>query len=233
MKFKELHEQYHNLRKNRYLFCTELEELIKSEIHDFDARAYINLDKVIIKTNLKMTLELISKITKDYYLELDYVKTVTNDNLISTVTNYEYTFKSDKIQEEIDEFEKYRLELLDKTKVLPKKLVQMEVDNTDEKIKEYSVNDEVLNDLAMLEHTQWCELIQSIKPSIVKLIGLIDLEMLSGEDMVFVEEQLDMLDEWSYLLVPFDELPEDRKEFSRLYAYRVVDRLYFMHNIKL
>ena len=140
---------------------------------------------------------------------------------------------SDKIQEEIDEFERYRLELLDKTQVLPKKLIQIEVDNTDDKIKEYSVNEEVLNDLAMMEHTQYCELIQPITLSVRKLIGLIDLEELSGEDMGFVEEQLDILEDWSNLLVPFDDLPEDKKEFNRLYAYRVVDRLYFKHNIKL
>lgn len=140
---------------------------------------------------------------------------------------------SDKIQEEIDEFERYRLELLDKTQVLPKKLIQIEVDNTDDKIKEYSVNEEVLNDLAMLEHTQYCELIQLIEPSVRKLIGLIDLEELSGEDMDFVEEQLDILEDWSNLLVSFDDLPEDKKESNRVYAYRVVDRLYFKHNIKL
>lgn len=93
MKFKELYDQYHNLMKNQYLFCNSLEELIKSEIYDFDSRAYINLDKVIIKTNLKLTPRILSKFLTDYGLELTRMETFIDDNLISQNTSYEYTFK--------------------------------------------------------------------------------------------------------------------------------------------
>ena len=93
MKLKKLNEKYNKLLKEKWLIADELEGLIQREILDFDSRVYINVDTVLIKTNIKLTPKLISKIMKDYYLELSEIKTITTDNMISTISVYEYTFK--------------------------------------------------------------------------------------------------------------------------------------------
>lgn len=93
MKLKELHEQYNKLLKETWVIADELEELIREDNFDFDARVYININDVLIKTNIKLTPRLISKIMSKYYLELTNIKTVIKDNMVSTTTLYEYTFK--------------------------------------------------------------------------------------------------------------------------------------------
>lgn len=140
---------------------------------------------------------------------------------------------SEKIQETIQSFEEYRIELLEQTQVLPKELIEMPITDTDKQIQKYKINNTILEDLTMLEHEQWVGWSKSIAKDLEKLIRLTPIEELTGEDQEFIISQLDRLDRWNELWVPYTELTEEIKEVDRVYAKRVLDRLYFKHNIKI
>lgn len=140
---------------------------------------------------------------------------------------------SEKIKETIQSFEEYKLELLEQTQVLPKELIEIPITDTDKQIQKYTLNKTLLEDLSMLEHEQWVEWSKQIAKDIEKLIRLTPIEELSGEDHEFIISQLDRLERWDNLWIPYKELTEEQKESDRIYAKRVLERLYFKHNIKI
>jgi len=83
---------------------------------------------------------------------------------------------------------------------------------------------ELLEKLANLEHEQWIGWTKGLSDDYSRLIGLIDLEMLSGDDFEFVVSQLDRLDRWKCLgSTSYDDLSEEYKEEDRVYARKVMD----------
>lgn len=76
-------------------------------------------------------------------------------------------------------------------------------------------------ELMKIEHEQWCYWSKGISNDLKKLINLIDLESLSGDDHDFVVGQLDRLDRWSYLWNMDYEKYNGNKEVERLYAQKV------------
>lgn len=142
-----------------------------------------------------------------------------------------------KIQKEIDEFEKYRLELLDKTKALPKQELELDYDNVDKKILEYKVNNEVLEELAMLEHEQWCDWSKSISVELKETLTLLETILNGDVDETILKENIEKLNNrlnrWETLWIPYEDLSEEMKDSDRDYAERVLSRLYFKYNIKI
>lgn len=122
--------------------------------------------------------------------ELEKEKENTNDKELAN-----------KIDEKINEFEEYRLELLEKTQVLPKELIEFDYVDTSSQIKDYNIKPETINDTA-------------------KIIYQMFKEFKFSDNFDFVN------DSW-------EDLTDEDKKYCGMYAVRILNRLYFKHNIKL
>ncbi|WP_407376011.1 hypothetical protein [Methanobrevibacter sp.] len=86
--------------------------------------------------------------------------------------------------------------------------------------------DELLENLAELEHVQWCEWAKSISIDINELLNIIeknkDLD-LSDEDMKSIDSVKDKMNRWNDLFISYSDLSEDMKDKDRVYARKVLD----------
>ena len=129
--------------------------------------------------------------TKFTISELKKQKETTNDKELSI-----------KIDEKIKEFEEYRLELLEKTQVLPKELIEFDYVDTSSQIKDYNINPETIDDISSIIFNMFKD---------------------------FTEDNQNFVNDNS----SWQDLSSEDKEYCNKYAVRILNRLYFKHNIKL
>ena len=123
--------------------------------------------------------------------ELEKEKENTNDKELAN-----------KIDEKINEFEEYRLELLEKTQVLPKELIEFDYVDTSSQIKDYNINPETIDDISSIIFNMFKD---------------------------FTEDNQNFVNDNS----SWQDLSSEDKEYCSKYAVRILNRLYFKHNIKL
>ena len=122
--------------------------------------------------------------------ELEKEKENTNDKELAN-----------KIDEKINEFEEYRLELLEKTQVLPKELIEFDYVDTSSQIKDYNINPETIDDISSIIFNMFKD---------------------------FTEDNQNFVNDNS----SWQDLSSEDKEYCSKYAVRILNRLYFKHNIK-
>ena len=76
----------------------------------------------------------------------------------------------------------------------------------------------VIEKLAEAEHVQWQKWAKSVSGDIEALLGLIDVENLDSNQKEFVDMVSGRIENWSRLMIDYEDLSEDEKEKDRVYA---------------
>jgi hypothetical protein len=96
-------------------------------------------------------------------------------------------------------------------------------------IKKIQYENELLEELARLEHEQWVEWSQSVNPDRNYLINIIKYNdtkiVLDEEDEEFFNSQIEKSKRWESLWVKYHELSFAMKDEDRKYAQKVLDLL--------
>ena len=84
-----------------------------------------------------------------------------------------------------------------------------------------------MEELAELEHVQWCKWASVMSQELSFLVDIIDKYDidLADDENEFVLHVRDRLDRWEKLMVPYSDLPEDEKEKDRVYARKSLSAL--------
>lgn len=93
---------------------------------------------------------------------------------------------------------------------------------------------EIIDEIAKLEHQQWCQWSKSIAKDLELMVDEIETTLsywknkgakVDKKTITLLETQKNRLKRWETLWVPYEELNEDMKDIDRHYARLVLNRL--------
>ena len=93
---------------------------------------------------------------------------------------------------------------------------------------------EIIDEIAKLEHQQWCQWSKSISKDLELMVDEIETTLsywknkgakVDKKTITLLETQKNRLKRWETLWVPYEELNEDMKDIDRHYARLVLNHL--------